>query len=187
MVEGRGKRVVDLKRVVREVRIASAERNDVVVELREAEQARLELLAEALEGVFDALPKDNEQLLLGIIPGHSPRFWVDATSFVAMGRDKRQYQFVKDTRLGRTVLAESASVEVIADAVTRYVAERIVEREQAVEGDWLKAALGGAGAAAPPARAGAANDPVIWALVGFGLGMIAGMFLLVAYAWFMAG
>ena len=27
--------------------------------------------------------------------------------------------------------------------------------------------------------------PVIWGLCGFGLGMIAGMFLLIAYAWFM--
>ncbi len=58
-----------------------------------------------------------------------------------MGRDKRQYQFMKDSRLGRTALAESTNVEVIADAVTRYVAERIVEREQAIEGDWLTKAI----------------------------------------------
>jgi hypothetical protein len=101
MVEAKSRRAADLKRIVREVRIAHAERNDVVVELREAEQARLELLSEALDGVFDELPADHDQLLLGIVPGQPPRFWVDATSFVLMGRDKRQYQFVKDTRLGR--------------------------------------------------------------------------------------
>jgi hypothetical protein len=133
MIERKAKPVADFKRVLREVRIAHAERNDVIVELREAEQMRLQLLAEALEGVFDDLPQDAEQLMLGVLPGQPPRFWVDATSFVAMGRDKRQYQFVKDTRLGRTVLAESASVETIADAVTRYVAERLVERERAIE------------------------------------------------------
>lgn len=158
----------------------------MVAELREAEQARLELLAEALEGVFEDLPPDHDQLLLGILPGDPPRFWVDATSFVVMGRDKRQYQFVKDTRLGRTVLKESTSLEVIADAVTRYVAERVVEREQAIESDWLSKAIRGRGGLFGERR-GVDNYSVIWGLGGFGLGMIAGMFLLLAYAWFSAG
>jgi hypothetical protein len=187
MVESRGRRVVDLKRAIREVRIAHSERNDVVAELREAEQARLELLAEALEGVFEDLPSDNDQLLLGVLPGHPPRYWVDATSFVVMARDKRQYQFVKDTRLGRTTLLESANVEAIADAVTRYVAERIVEREQAIESDWLTKAVEGRRGALRPGRPGGDSFPVVWALCGFGLGMIAGMFLLLAYAWFTVG
>ena len=185
MVESRGKTIVDLKRVLREVRIAHAEKNDVVADLRNAEMTRLELLAEALEGVFDDLPQDQDQLLLGVLPGQTPRFWVDATSFVMMGRDKRLYQFVKDTRLGRTMLAESASVETIADAVTRYVAERVVEREQAIEADWLTALARRSDGR--PARNGSENYGIIWGIAGFGLGMISGMFLLVAYAWFMAG
>jgi len=187
MAEGKGRKVTDFKRTLREVRIAHAERSDVVVELREAEQARLELLDEALEGVFDELPQDDEQLLLGILPGHPPRFWVDATSFVMMGRDKRQYQFAKDTRLGRTVIAESASVEAIAEAVTRYVAERIVEREQAIEAGWLTTAARGRRKTANTGISRTENVSVVWGLAGFGLGMIAGMFLLLAYAWFMVG
>jgi hypothetical protein len=186
MAEGRPRRTGELKRVIREVRIAHSERNDVLADLREAEQARLELLAEALEGVFQDLPQDHDQLLVGILPGQPPRFWVDATSFVVMGRDKRQYQFAKDTRLGRTIIAESADVEVIADAVTRYVAERVVERQQAVEGDWLKGVVRRRRAvAAPESQEKPENMPLIWGLSGFGLGMIAGMFLLIAYAWFM--
>jgi hypothetical protein len=187
MAEAKGKPVVDLRRVMREVRIAHAERNDVVVELREAEQARLELLAEALEGVFDALPQGIEQLLLGVLPGQTPRFWVDATSFVVMGRDKRQYQFIKDTRRGRTIMAESASVETMADAVTRYVAERLVEREQAIEADWLTTAFRKKAREASASAFMPENAALIWGLCGFGLGVIAGMFLLLAYAWFAAG
>jgi len=187
MIERKGKPAADFKRVLREVRIAHAERTDVIVELREAEQMRLQLLAEALEGVFDDLPQDAEQLMLGVLPGQPPRFWVDATSFVAMGRDKRQYQFVKDTRLGRTVLAESASVETIADSVTRYVAERLVERERAIEADWLSTAIRNRTASAPAQQRSAENVATIWGIAGFGLGMIAGMVLLVAYAWFTAG
>ena len=100
----------------------------------------------------------------------------------------REYQFVKDTRLGRTTLAASNDIEAIADAVTRYVAERIVEREQAIESDWLSKAIRsrrGLLAAAPQRRASGDTMPLVWALCGFGLGMIAGMFLLLASAWFM--
>jgi len=189
MVEGRPKRAGELKRVIREVRIAHAERSDVVIDLKEAEQARLELLAEALDGVFQDLPQDHEQLLLGLLPGQPPRFWVDATSFVVMGRDKRQYQFAKDTRLGRTILAENNDVETIADAVTRYVAERIVERQQAIESDWLTKAIrgrrGSLAAAVPAMQPVSESAALIWGLCGFGLGVISGMFLLIAYAWFM--
>jgi hypothetical protein len=186
MVEGRPRRSGELRRAIREVRIAHSERNDVVVELREAEIARLELLGEALEGVVADLPPDGDQFLVGILPGQPPRFWVDATSFVVMGRDKRHYLFQKDSRLGRTTLAESTNVETIADAVTRYVAERIVERDQAIEGDWVaNAARSRRGLLAAPPRSPGDSISLIWVLCGFGLGMIAGMFLIVAYAWVM--
>jgi hypothetical protein len=49
-----------------------------------------------------------------------------------MGRDKRIYRFVQDTRFGRIVLAESHEVPVIVDAVTDYVARRMIEREHAL-------------------------------------------------------
>jgi hypothetical protein len=49
-----------------------------------------------------------------------------------MGRDKRIYRFVQDTRYGRIVLAESHDVPVIVDAVTDYVARRMIEREHAL-------------------------------------------------------
>ncbi len=190
MVEGRPRRTGELRRAIREVRIAHSDRNDVVVDLNEAEMVRLELLAEALEGVTADMPPDSDQLLVGILPGQTPRFWVDATSFVFLGRDKRQYIFAKDTRLGRTTLAESTNVEAIADAVTRYVAERIVERDQAIEADWLTETVRGRASRRRRTqlvvpRAGGENIQLIWGLCGFGLGMIAGMFLLIAYAWFM--
>jgi hypothetical protein len=185
MVEGRPRRAGELKRAIREVRIATSERNDVVVELREAEIARLELLGDALEGVVAELPQDAEQFLVGILPGQPPRFWVDATSFVVLGRDKRTYLFQKDSRLGRATFAESANIETVADAVTRYVAERIVERDQAIEGDWLMRAERPRRRLSAAPRPAGDNASLVWGLCGFGLGMIAGMFLIVAYAWFM--
>jgi hypothetical protein len=51
-----------------------------------------------------------------------------------MGRDRRTYRFLKDTRVGRVVLAESTDMKTVADQVTRYVAERVVERQRQMEG-----------------------------------------------------
>jgi hypothetical protein len=49
-----------------------------------------------------------------------------------MGRDKRIYRFVQDSRFGRMVLAESHEVAAIVNAVTDYVARRMIEREHAL-------------------------------------------------------
>jgi hypothetical protein len=114
---------------------AAADREDVVVELREATRTRLELLAAELAPVFDEVPADIDIFDFAISSGLQPRLWIDAVSHVAMGRDRRTYRFVKDTRNGRIVLAESAKPAEVADRVTRYVAERIVEREHMLEGD----------------------------------------------------
>src|SRR5690242_21603110 len=93
-----------LKDAVREARIEAAERSAVVVDLRDAELARLELLNEALDPVFKDVPANVELFDRGISRGDVPRLWVDVVAHVAMGRDKRQYRFVQDTRYGRAVL-----------------------------------------------------------------------------------
>ncbi len=49
-----------------------------------------------------------------------------------MGRDKRIYRFVQDTRFGRIVIAQSHDVATIVDAVTDYIARRMIEREHAM-------------------------------------------------------
>ena len=134
---GSAKNVRNLTDAIRRVRTAEAERSDVVVELRDAERARLEMLADELKGVFAEVPAEDEQFVFAVAPGTPPRLWIDLTSFVIMGRDRRTYRFLKDTRLGRTVIRETPNLDEIADTVTQYVAERIIERERAIEGDWV--------------------------------------------------
>jgi len=68
----------------------------------------------------------------GISQGDTPRLWIDVVAHVMMGRDKRIYRFVQDTRFGRTVIAESHEVAKIVEAVTDYVARRMIEREHAL-------------------------------------------------------
>src|SRR3954452_2203713 len=96
-----------LKEAVRKTRIEIAKKSSVVVDLRDAELARLELLSDALDPLFSETPPDVDLFDRGISRGDTPRLWIDAISHVAMARDKRRYRFVQDTRFGRKVLAES--------------------------------------------------------------------------------
>lgn len=124
-----------LKAVVRQTRIEVAERSAVIVDLHDAELARLELLNEALDPLFKDIPPDTDLFDRGISRGDTPRLWIDAIAHVVMGRDKRRYRFVQDTRYGRKVLAESDDIAGIVKAVTHYVAHRLIERDKALAAD----------------------------------------------------
>ncbi|MBM3527248.1 MAG: hypothetical protein FJX62_04095 [Alphaproteobacteria bacterium] len=117
---------------MRQARIESAEQSAVVVDLRDAELARLELLNEALDPLFAEIPPEVELFDRGISRGDTPRLWIDPVAHVVMGRDKRRYRLVQDTRYGRKILAESHDIGEMADAVKHYLAARLVERERAL-------------------------------------------------------
>src|SRR6476619_5934921 len=121
-----------LRDALRKARIEAADRTGVVVELRDAEVARLEILNEALDPLFAQIPELVDLFDRGISQGETPRLWIDVVAHVVMGRDKRIYRFVQDTRFGRIVIAESHEVIVIVDAITDYVARRMIEREHAL-------------------------------------------------------
>ena len=121
-----------LRDALRKARIEAADRTGVVVDLRDAEVARLEILNEALDPLFAEVPDRVDLFDRGISQGETPRLWIDVVAHVLMGRDKRIYRFVQDTSYGRIVLAESHDVPVIVEAVTDYVARRMIEREHAL-------------------------------------------------------
>src|ERR1700731_2437452 len=121
-----------LRDALRKARIEAADRTGVVVDLRDAEVARLEILSEALDPLFAQIPDSVDMFDRGISQGETPRLWIDVVAHILMGRDKRIYRFVQDTRFGRIVIAESHDVVVIVDAVTDYVARRMIEREHAL-------------------------------------------------------
>ena len=200
--------VRSLTDAIRKARVAESERTDVVVELREAERARLDMLADELRNVFAEIPDGDEQFIFQISGGTQPRLWIDMTSLVMMARDRRTYRFVKDTRFGRTVILETADLDDMADCVTQYVAERIIERERALEADWLaerilradepqkadKPASERRAALLRKVRDGSvqpaghqARSSATMAAVAFLGGLLVGVAALLAYAWFKIG
>lgn len=124
-----------LKTAVRKARVEQAERSDVVHELRRAELARLEMLHDAFKPILAQVPANVDLFDCGVAPGERPRLFVDMISFVEMAHDKRTYRFVQETRNGRVTLWESDRLEPIVDAMTDYVARRLVEREAALASD----------------------------------------------------
>jgi hypothetical protein len=117
---------------LRRARLEQAERSSVVVDLHDAEVARLELLNEALDPLFEEIPSEVDLFDRGISRGETPRLWIDSVAHIDMGRDKRIYRLLQDTRYGRKVLAETAQIDEMANAVTKYVAQRMIERERAL-------------------------------------------------------
>jgi hypothetical protein len=191
--EGNVRRLSD---AVRRVRIAEAERSDAVDDLHEAERARLAMLSDELEIVVSELPEGDDYFVCRVSGNAPPRFWVDPTSHVVIGRDRRTYRFLKDTRLGRVVIGETAELARMADMVTDYVAERIVERDRAIETDRLMGRL--RDAAVPrssrlprdlsAASAAGGHDRgssfTVWLLISFLIGIAIGALGLIGYAWY---
>src|SRR5438309_2034751 len=169
--EARDMRPTRLRDALRQARIEAADRTGVVVELRDAEVARLEILNEALDPLFAEVPERVDLFDRGVSQGETPRLWIDVVAHVVMGRDKRIYRLVQDTRFGRIVIAESHDVPVIVQAVTDYVARRMVEREHAL-------------VATPVAEPVAAEKPRRSGFWPFALGFILGAVALFGLALF---
>jgi hypothetical protein len=124
-----------LKFALRRARVDEAERSEVIAELRGAEIARLEMLKEEVTPLIAELPQGGDFFDLGLTQGNRPRLFIDMIGFVEMGRDRRSYSFVQDTLHGRVILAESERIEPMVEAITNYVARRVIEREKALAGD----------------------------------------------------
>lgn len=180
--EGEGR----LAATIREVKNAIADRDDVVVDIREAQFTRLELLADELKPVFAEVPPDDDWFDLAMSSGAQPRLWIDAVAHVTMARDRRTYRFLRDTRMGRVVLAESSGMKPVAEQVTRYIAERMIERRRAMEGDTFPLERGtpapAAAEAAEPASEKAGRSALLAAVIVVLLGGLVGIGAVLAFS-----
>ena len=187
--------VASLRQAMRRARHDNAERAGVLADQRSARLGRLELLGEALKPLVAQIPTDIDFFDVALMPGSNPRLFIDMIGFVEMGRDARQYRLLQDTRNGRLVLAESESVDAMVDAVTDYVARRLLERDRALAADTKQRPPSYTRAEAAPASSavpGAARrrgGPLRWLGIAFAflidlLGAVAFFAVLAALAWY---
>jgi hypothetical protein len=83
---------------------------------RDAERARLELLADELRGVFNEVPADDEQFIFTVAAGTPPRLWIDMRVVVMAQHVPLQ------GHAPRRRSSSTAKLEDIADTITQYVA-----------------------------------------------------------------
>lgn len=206
---GRGDRahppeaVQTLRRAMRRARFDDAERTGAIAELRAMRIGRLEILHEALRPLIAQIPTEVDLFDVGLMPGANPRLFIDMIGFIEMGRDAHVYHFIQDTRHGRTSLAESSDVGTMVEAVTDYVARRLLERDKALAADAVSDESGAPAIRLPSEGAGAAERgpatareprPAVrmsrwrWLSIGFAflidlLGSIAFFTILAAIGW----
>jgi len=145
-----GPRVASLAAALRRARLDNASRSEALSDIRSGEIVRLELLRDAIAPVLEQLPDDCDLFDVAISPSERPRLFIDQLGFIEIGRDGRAYRFLQDTRHGRIQLGESEKAEVMVEAVTAYIAHRLIEREKALASDFASGA-----SAANAARAAA--------------------------------
>jgi hypothetical protein len=133
-------RVASLTVALRRARIESAERSSAASDLRNAEIARLEILQDELRPVLSQIPRDCDLFDVGVSPGERPRLFIDQIGFVEMDRDRRAYRFLQDTRHGRVTIVETEIVDAVVDAITAYIAHRLIERQSALAVDYASGA-----------------------------------------------
>ena len=145
-------RVASLATALRRARLHNASRAEAISDIRGAEIVRLELLRDAIEPVLEQLPDGCDLFDVAISPGERPRLFIDQLGFIEIGRDGRGYRFLQDTRHGRIQICESEKSEAIVEAVTAYIAHRLIERDKALAFDFASGAT-----AAEAARAAATS------------------------------
>ncbi len=127
--------VTPLTAAIHAARLENAERGEAMAEVRGAQNARLEMLSDAVRGDIEAAPGSRDLFDFAISQGSHPRLFIDVIGFVEMAHDRRTYRFFQETRHGRLLLAESDRIDAMSDVVRQYVARRVVERECALAAD----------------------------------------------------
>jgi hypothetical protein len=103
---------------------------DAVEEVRVAEAARLQVLADEVRPVLAEMPEKTDQHPLTVVPGNPSRLWIDMLAYVAMDEDRRTYRLLYNGSDGRVTLFETADRAEMAARIIDYVAHQVIERER---------------------------------------------------------
>ena len=122
-----------LRDALRQARIEAADRTGVVVDLRDAEVARLEILNEALDPLFAQIPGRGRPVRSRHQPGRNAAA-VDRRRRACADGPRQAHLPLRAGHPFRPHRARGIprGRRVIVDAVTDYVARRMIEREHAL-------------------------------------------------------
>jgi hypothetical protein len=152
-----------LSGALRQARLAEAAHFEAVLDIRDAQTLRLQVLKDDLAAVISANAEIASFVDLALVPGEPPRLWIDLITAVVMAPDPRTYRLVQDSPGGRQTLFETGDRGEMVEKVKQHVAHRLVVRERER-----------VGVAAPkPTRIGHSTTALVLAwLSGFLIGVL---------------
>jgi hypothetical protein len=148
---------------LRQARLAEAAHLESVLDIRDAQTLRLQVMKDELAPVILANTEAASFVDLALVPGDPPRLWIDLITSIVMAPDPRTYRLIQDGQSGRQTLLETADRQEMIDKVKQHIAHRLVAREREKRGV----------AAAKPRLSGHSTGVVIFAwLSGFSIGVL---------------
>jgi len=153
-----------LSGALRQARLAEAAHFEAVLDIRDAQTLRLQVLKDELAPAILANTVAAAFVDLALVPGDPPRLWIDLITSIVMAPDPRTYRLVQDGPGGRQTLLETADRGEMIDRVKQHIAHRLIARERE------KTAV----AAARPKLIGYSTGALVLAwLSGFTIGVLA--------------
>ena len=153
-----------LNGALRQARLAEAAHFEAVLDIRDAQTLRLQVLKDELAPVITANAEAASFIDLALVPGDPPRLWIDLVTAILMAPDPRTYRLVQDSPAGRQTLLETGERGEMVERVKQHVAHRMVAREREKVGI----------AAPKPTRIGHSTAALILAwFSGFSIGALA--------------
>jgi hypothetical protein len=118
-----------LAAALRKARVAEAAHFEAVLDIRDAQTLRLQVLKDDLEPAA-ASDEARRQFDLVLLASDPPRLWIDLVGYVVMEPNPRTYRLVQDTQTNREILFETGDRAAMAVKVREYMAHRLVARER---------------------------------------------------------
>ncbi|MGE4250069.1 MAG: hypothetical protein AB7F09_11790 [Parvibaculaceae bacterium] len=144
--------------------MAEAAHFEAVLDIRDAQTLRLQVLKDQLAPIILANIEAASFVDLALVPGDPPRLWIDLITSIVMAPDPRTYRLVQDSPSGRQTLLETADRQEMIERITQHIAHRLIAREREKTGV----------AAARPKLVGHSTGALILAwLSGFSIGVLA--------------
>ncbi len=119
-----------LDKAVSHAREAQGSHFDARSDYLDATTLRLEVLRLELAGLIKGRVEAERFIELQLLGGDKPRLWIDLVSYVVMKPTPRHYQLVRDRQDSSEVLFETENQAEMIEAITEYIANRIVLRER---------------------------------------------------------
>lgn len=119
-----------LNGALRQARLAEAAHFEAVLDIRDAQTLRLQVLKDELAPAILANTEAASFVDLALVPGDPPRLWIDLITSVIMAPDPRTYRLVQDGPGGRQTLLETADRVEMVDRVKQHIAHRLIARER---------------------------------------------------------